>query len=304
MEKLISKIAINRRTQWVEKIQQLSGKFSDYYENLKQDLSDEIKQEGVSALIDHLRLCGNIPELYAHDSSEEKLYAKYTDSLLAEVFKAVGLRSHVITERADAADVEVFATSYSFVADAKSFRLSRTAKNQKDFKIQNMDRWKHGKNYAMVVCPIYQLPNKSSQIYQQSSSVNVCIFTYSHLAMLLRFSLVQKNPNIENIIQEVFKIITTLNPSKNASDYWLAVNKTILDSSQIIENLWKEEKQAAVESINVAKQEALKFLADEREKIMRMTHEEALRELVKVYKIENKIKIINSVTDSKILEIR
>ena len=304
MEKLISKIAINRRTQWVEKIQQLSGKFSDYYENLKQDLSDEIKQEGVSALIDHLRLCGNIPELYAHDSSEEKLYAKYTDSLLAEVFKAVGLRSHVITERADAADVEVFATSYSFVADAKSFRLSRTAKNQKDFKIQNMDRWKHGKNYAMVVCPIYQLPNKSSQIYQQSSSVNVCIFTYSHLAMLLRFSLVQKNSNIENIIQEVFKIITTLNPSKNASDYWLAVNKTILDSSQIIENLWKEEKQAAVESINVAKQEALKFLADEREKIMRMTHEEALRELVKVYKIENKIKIINSVTDSKILEIR
>jgi HindIII restriction endonuclease. len=304
VEKLISEIAINRRTQWVEKIQQLSGKFSDYYENLKQDLSDEIKQEGVSALIDHLRLCGNIPELYAHDSSEEKLYAKYTDSLLAEVFKAVGLRSHVITERADAADVEVFATSYSFVADAKSFRLSRTAKNQKDFKIQNMDRWKHGKNYAMVVCPIYQLPNKSSQIYQQSSSVNVCIFTYSHLAMLLRFSLVQKNPNIENIIQEVFKIITTLNPSKNASDYWLAVNKTILDSSQIIENLWKEEKQAAVESINVAKQEALKFLADEREKIMRMTHEEALRELVKVYKIENKIKIINSVTDSKILEIR
>ncbi|WP_313655821.1 HindIII family type II restriction endonuclease [Planktothrix agardhii] len=72
----------------------------------------------------------------------------------------------------------------------------------------------------------------------------------------------------------------------------------------MIENLWKEEKQAAVESINVAKQKALKFLADEREKIMRMTHEEALRELVKVYKIENKIKIINSVTDSKILEIR
>jgi type II restriction enzyme len=49
--------------------------------------------------------------------------------------------------------------------------------------------------------------------------------------MLLRFSLVQKNSNIENIIQEVFKIITTLNPSKNAYDYWLAVNKTILNSS-------------------------------------------------------------------------
>ena len=29
--------------------------------------------------------------------------------------------------------------TYSLVADAKAFRLSRTAKNQKDFKVQAMD---------------------------------------------------------------------------------------------------------------------------------------------------------------------
>ncbi len=74
---------------------------------------------------------------------------------------------------------------YSFVADAKVFRLSRTAKNQKDFKIQAMDNWKFGKPFAMVVCPLYQIPSKNSQIYQQASARNVCIFSYSHLAVLV-----------------------------------------------------------------------------------------------------------------------
>ncbi len=59
---------------------------------------------------------------------------------------------------------------YSFVADAKAFRLSRTAKNQKDFKVQAMDDWKHSKTYAMVVCPVYQLLTRTSQIYQQAGA--------------------------------------------------------------------------------------------------------------------------------------
>lgn len=62
------------------------------------------------------------------------------------------MNSIVLTERADAADVEVVCDSYSFVADAKVFRLSRTAKNQKDFKVQAMDGWRNTKDFAMVVC--------------------------------------------------------------------------------------------------------------------------------------------------------
>jgi len=132
--------------------------------------------------------------------------------LLAEAFKAVGLRSLVFKERANTADVEVFAKSYSFIADAKSFRLSRTAKNQKDFKVQAMAGWKRGKPYAMVICPIYQLPNKSSQIYEQASARNVCIFTYSHLAMLVSFSLLEGKSKTEKLIHEIFKTIPALNP--------------------------------------------------------------------------------------------
>jgi len=304
MKRLISKSAITRRTYWVDEIRKLSGDFGVDSDRLKKELGDEIRKQGTPALMDHLRLCGDIPESYGHDSSEEKLYSKYTDSLLAEAFKAVGLKSLVLKERADAADVEAFAKSYSFVADAKSFRLSRTAKNQKDFKIQAMDGWKRGKPYAMVVCPIYQLPNKSSQIYEQASARNVCVFTYSHLAMLVAFSLLEGKPKTQELMHDIFKTIPALNPSKNAFAYWFAVNKTMLRFSNKVEDLWKAEKQAAVESIAAAKELALAFLANEREKIMRMSHEEALLELVRVHKIESRAKVVRSVTDNGILAIR
>ena len=170
----------------------------------------------------------------------------------------------MLKERADAADVEVAAKKYSFVADAKSFRPSRTAKNQKDFKIQAMDTWKRGKPYAMVVCPIFQLPNKASQIYQQASFSNVCIFTYSHLAMLVSYAQKRPTKNAESLLLEVFKTVKAMNPTKNATDYWLGINKTMLAYSSAIDALWSNEKIAAVESINAAKTEALTFLAQER----------------------------------------
>jgi type II restriction enzyme len=101
-----------------------------------------------------------------------------------------------------------------------------------------------------------------------------------------------------------FKTIPALNPSKNAVDYWLAVNKTILSYSKIIEELWKKEKEAATESTEIAKKEGLAYLASEREKIMRMSHDEALKELVKMSKIESKIKIIQSISDSGLFGVK
>jgi len=213
MTKIISKEAIKRRQNWVAKIGKLSGNFAQNAESLDDELNKEIKKFGTDALIDHLRLCGNIPESYGHDTSEEKLYSKYTDSLLCSAYKAIGLKSVVLKERVDVADVEGFAQKFSFVADAKAFRLSRTAKNQKDFKVQAMDSWKHGKPFAMVVCPIYQLPSRTSQIYQQAITRNVCVFTYSHLALLVKYAQEEGNSKAENLLHKIFKIIPTMNPS-------------------------------------------------------------------------------------------
>jgi type II restriction enzyme len=301
MAKIISDKAIHRRKYWIDVICNLSGRFGYDTEKLEKELGVEIKENGIDALIDQLRLCGNIPEKYGHDSSEEKLYSKYTDCLLSLAFSTLGFRSLVLKERADAADVEVFAKDYSFVADAKAFRLSRTAKNQKDFKVQAMHGWKRGKPYAMIVCPIYQLPYSSSQIYQQATAQNVCIFTYSHLALLLSYSKKEGQVKAQKMLKKIFEIIPLLNPSKNATDYWLAVNKSILSFSKNVAPLWDIEKNVAKESIDVAKEEALLFLAQEREKIMRMSHNEALAELIRVHKIENRIKTIGRISDNGLL---
>jgi hypothetical protein len=81
MSKIISDVAIKRRDYWIEKIHKVSGHFENDFEKLKKELEVETKKNGISSLIDHLRLCGNIPERYAHDTSEEKLYSK---SLLSD----------------------------------------------------------------------------------------------------------------------------------------------------------------------------------------------------------------------------
>ncbi|MBE2227618.1 MAG: HindIII family type II restriction endonuclease [Ignavibacteria bacterium] len=301
---IISKNDVKKRFYWIQEIRKISGNFGEDSDRLERELEADIAKSGIGALINHLRLCGSIPESYGHDTSEEKLYSKYTDCLLSISYRALGLKSIVLKERGDSADVEAFARDYSFVADAKSFRLSRTAKNQKDFKVQAMDSWKRDKPYAMVVCPIYQLPNTSSQIYQQATSKNICIFTYSHLSLLLAFSEVESKSKTQQLLKNIFQSIVLLNPSKSAFDYWYNINKTMLSFSKKIEQLWLFEKEAATQSITIAKEEALTFLAQEREKIVRMSHKEAINELIRVCKIDSKIRKINAVTDNGLFLVK
>lgn len=148
------------RANWIQTMQSRTGLFLDSTAAAEAALEAEIAQNGASPLLAHLRLCGTIPESFGHDSSEEKLYSKYTDAVLCETFRFLGMRSLVLAGRADCADVEAFSSDHSFdlVADAKVFRLSRTAKNAKDFKVASMNRWKYGKKYATVVCPIISYP--------------------------------------------------------------------------------------------------------------------------------------------------
>lgn len=96
--------------------------------------------------------------------------------------------------------------------------------------------------------------------------------------MLILFAQMEGNARAEEMLEAIFKSIPALNPSKDAFPYWSAVNNTMLGYSKELIELWKAEKQATLESIAIAKDQALIFLANEREKIMRMSHEEALLE--------------------------
>jgi len=295
---VITQDQIDQRNYWIDEISRLSGNFGVDADKVENEINVEIEKTGITAVLGHLRLCGAIPESYGHDTSEEKLYSKYTDVVIHEAFSAMGLQSLVLKTRADVADVECVAEDYSFVADAKAFRLSRTAKNQKDFKVQAMDGWKHGKPYAIVVCPVYQLPSRSSQIYHQAATRSVCIGTYSHLAVLVQYAeLVSKSKAIE-LLKELFISVESMNPSKDAPAYWQCLNRTMLGFDKKIGDLWREEKIASSESVNISREESLHFLASERERLMKMSKEQAISEILKSSKIESKIRSVQSVCDN------
>lgn len=254
-------------------------------------------------MIGHLRLCGAIPEGYGHDSSEEKLYSKYTDIVIHEAYTSMGLTSVVLKERADVADVECECEDFGFVADAKAFRLSRTAKNQKDFKVQAMDGWKRGKPFAMLVCPVYQLPSRTSQIYEQAAARSVCICTYTHLAVFTRYAETSGWDKAIGLLHGVFRAVEAMNPSKDARAYWYTVNRTFLDADRRIADVWREEKMASVESVRVAQEEALSYLAGERRRIMRLSRREAIQEVLQWRKLDSRMKAVRSVKDNGLMEI-
>lgn len=292
--------AKKRRKYWVAELAKLSGSFGDDADSMIEELRAEIESEG-TALLDHLRICGAMPERYGRDSSAEKLYSKYTDAVICEAFRAIGLRSAIIAARADAADVQARGSDYSLVADAKAFRLSRTAKNQKDFKVQAMDGWRGNLDFAVVVCPIYQLPSRTSQIYQQAIARNVCILSYSHLSALVGLGRRKGTTNSTKGLGIVLKRVSVLHPGKSASDYWTGINGALMESLKADGDLWREEKTASLEGLAVVKDESLAYLRKERDRLLGLSHREALDELIRLAGIDSRIAQIERVTLGNLL---
>ena len=54
--------ARKRRKYWVSELAKLSGSFGDDSNKMIAELRVEISQDGTDALLDHLRLCGAMPE--------------------------------------------------------------------------------------------------------------------------------------------------------------------------------------------------------------------------------------------------
>ena len=138
---------------------------------------------------------GAIPQNIEPSSSEEKLYSKATDIILSRCFTELGLESEVLESRGNSADVT--ATSlyhgYSLVADSKAMRLTRTAKNQKDFKVGALgDNWIGDANtFAVLCCPLYQYPVSKSQIYEQALNNKTCFFSWEHMKFLINHNIVE-----------------------------------------------------------------------------------------------------------------
>lgn len=301
MPDIITPRALERRRRWLEDIRSFDGVFVNSAEHFERRIQEEFHEEGPSALLDHLRLCGAIPESYDHDSSQEKLYSKYTDVLLSVAYKKLGCRSIVLDERGDSADVEAVTDEFDFVADAKAFRLSRTARNAKDFKVTSMHTWKRGKQYAMLVAPLYQMPSRKSQIYTQAINHDVCLLSFSHLALLCNLAFRSSIASAQNLLESIFKVVNTLHVQHDANAYWQAINKSFLDADALMPDLWREEKLAAAESLRQAKEEALTFLSEERSRILSLDREAAIQALIRCRKLDEKQRQIERITGSSLM---
>ena len=241
-------------------------------------------------LSSNLLECGIIPELFGHDSSEEKLWAKYCDILLAQTLTHLSIPAEVLRARGDSADVFGRTRNYSIVGDAKAFRLSRTAKNQKDFKVQALDDWRKNNTFACLVSPLYQYPRRVSQIYEQAIERNVTLLSYIHLKFLLDFTSRQN-------LNPLWRISGELPTSKNAQQYWEAIDKTVCEITGKGGEILNGYKQKAIDKTKQLGKEGIDYWETKIAEYRTLSQKEAVARLIKAEKVETKIQTIKKAID-------
>ena len=270
------------------------AKEKDAFDQLDKYFSIFSKEQLSTNLIE----CGILPEMFDHDSSEEKIWAKFSDIILSKALNHLGIKSSVLGARGNSADVFGQTDEYTLVGDAKTFRLSRTAKNQKDFKVSALDSWKQGNNYAMLAAPLTQYPTTKSQIYAQAIEKNVTLISYTHLHFLLDFHNKQSlKPLWEtgNILSKSSKI-----GSQNSENYWRAIDEaTISIVGKKMEDL-KKYKLLEIEKTKQIGNEGIIYWKQKIDSFSKLSKEEAIRLLIKSEKIEAKIKTIEKAINIKI----
>ena len=106
-----------------------------------------------------------------------------------------------------------------------------------------------------------------------------------------------------DLLHTVFRAVMAMNPSKNANAYWQAVNRSMLDYGESVAELWRTEKIATLESINISKKIALDHYASERDAIMRLTHDEALKKSIEMHRIDSRVDTIKAMTDNSLMNV-
>jgi hypothetical protein len=255
-------------------------------------LEKELAGLSKGQLIENIIGCGILPEMFEHDSSEEKLWAKYSDIMLSLALSVLGIKAKVIRTRGDSADVLGEAKNYSIVGDAKTFRLSRSAKNQKDFKIKALDDWRRESDFALLVSPLAQYPVRRSQIYCQAVERNVTLLSYTHLRYLLQHHTSQD-------LSIVWRTGTNLQTSLKREQqyephvYWQAIDATVC---RVVHRPIESLKEHKLVEIAETKRLGAEGIAYWRKRILQyraLSRQDAIKKLIKAEKIEAKIDMIN-----------
>lgn len=245
-----------------------------------------------TTFVETLKQIGTIPEFLAHDSTEEKLFSKASDAVLARAFREIGLKATVLKERGDSADVlaESPIHGYTLVADAKAFRMSRTAKNQKDFKVVALSGWRKDSEYAVLCSPYFQYPSKSSQIYSQAIDHNVCLLSWEHLIFLIENGIKEST---DLSFSPLWAFCDTYSHEVLHSDmkkcFIPRFNATLLKLIGLSNELLVNQLKRQIVTISERGNQEKLFWQEEIKKIECYSREEAISELIKAKKIHEKI---------------
>ncbi|MDY4185224.1 MAG: HindIII family type II restriction endonuclease [Sodaliphilus sp.] len=285
------------------------------FEELKIELSDcsslsfldatQRLQEMIFALdraniIQLVSQIGAIPEDIGHDSTEEKLYAKVSDILLAKSLIEMNLEATVLTQRADCADVvaQSHYHRYSLVGDAKAFRLSRTARNAKDYKVNSMAIWKGDSEYAVLVCPYFQYPKSNSQIYKEALSGNIALFSWEYLYILLKEGIRESSSiNLSALWNQSGIISKTTTVSNSKSCFLNQQNQNISKILKITPEKFYEYFNSVKDLIVERGNTEIQYYEQEIERVKQLNREEAIAELLRNLKLESKIATIRGFID-------
>ncbi len=270
------------------------AKEKDAFATLEKHLSTLSRQ----TLGENLIECGILPEMFAHDSSEEKLWAKFSDIILARALNFLGIEAQVLGARGNSADVYAQTRNYTIVGDAKTFRLSRTAKNQKDFKVTALDTWRKGNNFALLLAPLLQYPTKISQIYTQAIDKNVTLLSYTHLHFLLDFYTGQDLQSLWETGQRLASISEkAAHPS--AQIYWAEIDRVVCQIVGQNGEKLQEYKQLEIAKTKEVGNEGIAFWQNKIASYQGLSQAEAIVRLIKAEKIEAKIKTIQKAISLK-----
>ena len=255
-------------------------------------LEKEVSKYSKPDLFNSIIQVGILPECFGHDTTEEKIWSKYSDILLAQCLNNIGgIEAKVLGTRGNSADVIGHTNNYSMVADAKTFRLSRTAKNQKDYKVSALDSWRGGNNFSMLVGPLFQYPKRESQIYKQAITRNVTLYSYTHLKFVMG---VNPKTDLKPIfdIGSLLKKELTGNEQLKAASYWSKIDEITLKVTGSNAMELEGYKQETIKTTQGLGNKGVSYWNNIIEEIKKLPREEAVKELIKARKIDQKIKVI------------
>lgn len=277
----------------------VTRKFAEASEEIKIYVNELDRQ----TVIDIVKEIGTIPECIEASSSSEKLFSKASDCILARCFSELGMPSIAVNERGNSADIIARSIhGYTLVADAKTFRLSRTAKNQKDFKIDTLSNWRGSEHdFALLVAPYFQYPNTVSQIYSSALDKQVCLLSWEHILFLLENNVMESDTlSLEAIWNAPVRLArdTRIAYADRMNCQFPYINQMLCDRISVPIQKFNEQLDVCKDTIRNRGNYELEYLNTEKEAITTLTRDEAIAELLKSKKVLERISTIEKFVSS------